>query len=104
VSRIRHKASVAGEARIRAHTATFVEEYTGPTHWHDRDQLTYAASGAIEVTADDARWLLPTGHALWVPTGARHRERFFASTSACILLFPPRSVRQLPRECALVAT
>ena len=37
--RTRLPADIEGEPLIRAHSSTFINEYVGPTHWHDRDQL-----------------------------------------------------------------
>ncbi|UXH77566.1 helix-turn-helix transcriptional regulator [Roseateles amylovorans] len=42
-------------------------------HTHDAGQLTFAASGMVQVHTDDGRWLVPPQLAVWVPAGAAHR-------------------------------
>jgi len=90
------------DAIVRAHPAAFDRDYSSPQHWHEWDQLTYAASGVIELEADDARWLVPAGRAMWVPAGTHHAERFFGPMAARTLYFAPWSARQLPRACRTI--
>lgn len=44
-----------------------------PAHSHDRHQLLHALSGILLVSTGGGRWILPEGHALWVPAGCMHR-------------------------------
>ncbi len=44
-----------------------------PTHAHDASQLTFAASGMLQVHTDEGRWLVPPQLAAWVPAGTPHR-------------------------------
>ena len=44
-----------------------------PTHTHDEAQLTFAASGMVQVHTDEGRWLVPPQLAVWVPAGVSHR-------------------------------
>lgn len=41
-------------------------------HEHDRAQLLHPSSGIVAVTTEAGRWLVPPGHALWIPAGIRH--------------------------------
>ncbi|WP_422370166.1 AraC family transcriptional regulator [Hoeflea sp.] len=41
-------------------------------HAHDRAQLLHPSCGVVAVTTDAGRWLVPPGHALWIPAGTRH--------------------------------
>ncbi len=44
-----------------------------PAHAHARRaQLVYAVRGAMTVSTDRGRWVLPPGRALWVPPGTLH--------------------------------
>ena len=44
-----------------------------PMHAHDEAQLTFAASGMVQVHTDGGRWLVPPQLAVWVPPGVVHR-------------------------------
>jgi AraC-like DNA-binding protein len=44
-----------------------------PVHAHAEAQLTFAASGMVQVHTDSGRWLVPPQLAVWVPAGVSHR-------------------------------
>lgn len=43
-----------------------------PTHSHDTAQLTFAASGIVQVHTAEGRWLVPPQLAVWIPAGMPH--------------------------------
>ena len=43
-----------------------------PIHSHDDAQLTFAASGMIQLHTDTGRWLVPPQLAVWIPAGVQH--------------------------------
>lgn len=61
--------------------------------WHDHPyhQLIYAVAGTIQIETDDARYLLPTGRAAWIPAGQRHRTLVHDVDTAS-LYFAPEAV------------
>ena len=44
-----------------------------PAHWHDVDQLIYAAAGVTTVETSDGVWVVPPARAVWVPAETEHR-------------------------------
>lgn len=44
-----------------------------PLHAHAEAQLTYAASGMVQIHTNDGVWLVPPHLAAWVPPGVAHR-------------------------------
>ncbi|WP_435274911.1 AraC family ligand binding domain-containing protein [Psychrobium sp. nBUS_13] len=42
-------------------------------HSHTWGQLVYASQGVIQVIADDGRYIIPPGQALWLPSGVEHQ-------------------------------
>ena len=44
-----------------------------PMHAHDEAQLTFAASGMVQVHTEESRWLVTRQLAVWVPAGVSHR-------------------------------
>jgi len=61
--------------------------------WHDHPyhQLIYAVAGATQIETAQARYLLPTGRAAWIPAGTRHRT-LISSIEGASLYFAPGSV------------
>ena len=50
-------------------------------HSHTWGQLVYASQGVMQVIADDGRYIVPPGQALWLPSGVEHQvsSRYGAS-------------------------
>ncbi|MGG5809338.1 helix-turn-helix domain-containing protein [Falsiroseomonas sp. CW058] len=44
-----------------------------PRHSHERSQLLYATRGVMRIATDAAGFVVPPGHALWMPAGEPHR-------------------------------
>ncbi len=44
-----------------------------PIHAHDEAQLTFAASGMVQVHTEEGRWLVPSQLAVWIPARVPHR-------------------------------
>jgi AraC-like DNA-binding protein len=91
-----------GSVWVRTHPLTCLFDYTSPSHAHDWDQLTYAASGVMHVHTDSASWLVPPHRAVWLPAGVRHTEDLHAPVSVRTLYFAPNLARALPRHCCMV--
>ncbi|WP_270938165.1 AraC family ligand binding domain-containing protein, partial [Falsiroseomonas oryzae] len=57
--------------------AAFARDYADgesvPRHAHDRAQLLYATRGVMRIATDAAAFVVPPGHALWMPAGEPHR-------------------------------
>jgi AraC-like DNA-binding protein len=59
---------------VRTYPVTFLHDVTAAEHDHAWHQLTFATRGHLEVVTDDARHLVPTDCAVWVPAGVPHTE------------------------------
>jgi AraC-like DNA-binding protein len=85
-----------GSVAVRTYPVTFLHDVTdGPrTHvWH---QLTFAARGHLEVITDDARHLVPSDRAVWVPAGTRHTVVMRAPISVRSLFVAPGAGKIAP--------
>lgn len=60
------------------------------SHCHADDQLIYAARGVMRVSSDGGSWMIPYGHALWVPAGVSHEIRMEGDVSMRTLLLSSR--------------
>ena len=76
--------------------------YRVPEHSHGSDQLIYAITGVMEVTADQEMWLVPPHFAIWVPASARHSIRMLGAVSMRTLYIRPRLSARLARCCRVL--
>lgn len=44
-------------------------------HVHEAHQIVHAAAGVMRVHTDDAAWIVPPAHGLWMPAGTEHEIR-----------------------------
>lgn len=44
-------------------------------HAHEADQLLYASTGVMTLTADSGLWVIPAHRGVWIPAGVRHSIR-----------------------------
>ena len=91
-----------GSVWVRTFPLTFPHDHTQPRHTHEWDQLTYAASGVMQIDTDDGVWVVPPHRAVWVPAGVAHGERMYAPVSVRMLYFAEGLADKLPRECRMV--
>src|SRR5690606_21289908 len=73
-----------------------------PPHRHSRAQLFYPVSGAVLVTTEEGRWMVPPEHALWIPAGMEHDLQVQAEASVHLLYVQPGAVAELPERCRVV--
>lgn len=63
------------------------------SHCHAEDQLIYAASGVMRVASEGGSWVIPGGHALWMPAGVSHAIRMEGVVCMRTLLLEARIER-----------
>lgn len=63
------------------------------SHCHADDQLIYAASGVMRVSSEGGSWVIPGGHALWMPAGVSHAIRMEGVVCMRTLLLEARIER-----------
>ncbi|HEX4167667.1 MAG TPA: helix-turn-helix transcriptional regulator [Bryobacteraceae bacterium] len=89
--------------------ATLAYEYPSSyqvgEHAHGSDQLIYAISGVMEVSAGQSVWLIPPHFALWIPARTRHRIHMPGPVSMRTLyLRTGLTARADPRSAVLAVT
>ena len=60
-----------------------------PRHAHDQAQLTFAASGMVQVHTDAGRWLVPPQLGVWIPAGVDHRVEVLADADLWMVHWTP---------------
>jgi AraC-like DNA-binding protein len=91
-----------GSVWVRTYPLTLPRDHVNERHEHEWDQLTYAASGVIQIDTDQGVWVVPPHRAVWVPAGAVHAERMYAPVSVRMLYFAEGIAKALPRQCRMV--
>lgn len=77
---------------FKIHRAIKSQGESLPLHAHEEGQLTFAASGIVQVHTDQGMWLVPPQLAAWVPSGVRHRIEIMADAELWIVLWQPSAI------------
>jgi AraC-like DNA-binding protein len=72
-------------------------------HCHAQAQLIHSISGVMLVGAAQKNWVVPPGHALWVPPGTEHQIRMFGSVRMRTLFMPASTWPRGGQQCQLIA-
>lgn len=57
---------------VLSHGRDFAAETNSEPHRHPRGQLLWAAEGVLRVTSEDSVWIVPSSHAVWIPSNCFH--------------------------------
>ena len=63
-------------------------------HSHGEAQLTFAASGMVQVHTGEGRWLVPPQLAVWVPEGIPHRLEVLTDAELWMVHWQPSAARE----------
>ena len=72
-------------------------------HKHSRAQLLYAREGVVIVAAAGGRWMVPPGHALWIPGGVEHEVEMLVNVNMLSLYLAPGVISEIPETVRVVA-
>lgn len=86
--------SINMKSLFTIHRTTKHRDETLPLHAHEEGQLTFAASGMIQIHTDDGVWLVPPRLAAWVPSGSRHRVEMMTDAELWIIHWQPAAIRK----------
>lgn len=65
-----------------------------PMHSHDTFQLTFAASGVIQVHTEEGRWLVPPQLAVWIPAEVSHHVEILTEAELWMVHWQPESMKK----------
>lgn len=63
-----------------------------PLHSHEEGQLTFAASGMVQIHTDEGVWIVPPQLAAWVPAGLRHRLEILSEAELWMVHWEPAAL------------
>ena len=89
-------ADAFSQAALALHVSS-TGEYDGMSpHAHRKGQLILSLHGAVSCEVQDALWMVPPGHAVWVPGEIPHSCRVTKNADTCFcLLYTSPSPRDL---------
>jgi AraC-like DNA-binding protein len=64
-----------------------------PLHAHDEAQLTFAASGMVQVHTEQGRWLVPSQLAVWIPARVLHRVDVLTNAELWMVHWEPSTAQ-----------
>ncbi|AKA23101.1 AraC family transcriptional regulator [Pseudomonas chlororaphis] len=73
-----------------------------PSHRHRRAQLLYGATGVMQVSTRDGRWVVPPQRAVWIPPQVNH-EVLMLGVSTRSLYIEPEAMPALGSECQVIS-
>src|SRR5580704_362118 len=87
---------------VRSLATNYSSGYKIEPHRHPWHQLLFASSGAMTISASEASWMIPTGRAVFIPTGVVHAIRMWGLVEMRTLYFSPSLTSfEIPR-CRVV--
>jgi AraC-like DNA-binding protein len=76
--------------------------YLVPEHAHGSDQVVYATSGVMEISAGQSLWVTPPRFAVWIPARTYHRIRMPRAVSMRTLYLRRGLATELPENCTVL--
>ena len=87
--------------------AAFSRDYADgegvPRHLHDRAQLLWAMRGTMRIATDAAGFVVPPGHALWMPAGEPHQVATEGGVAMRALFLRADAAAALPPAATVLA-
>lgn len=93
----------SADAAVVALPADYPDGHHVTRHRHTRSQLLYALSGVAMVHTDSGRWMVPPGHAIWLPAGIDHAVDMLGDVEMRSVYVRPTAIAGLPQDLRVVA-
>ncbi|RDJ12478.1 AraC family transcriptional regulator [Rhizobium grahamii] len=77
--------------------------YHVKAHSHSRAQFVYASAGVLMVSSVQGRWMVPPGHALWIPAGLVHTVDMLGDVAMLSAYVAPSALADPPTAIRVVA-
>ena len=88
-------------SRFTIHRTTKQRSLSLPLHAHAEGQLTFAASGMVQIHTEMGVWMVPPQLAAWVPPGVRHRLDVLTDAELWIVHWEAEALRAWRRGGSL---
>lgn len=71
-------------------------------HFHPRAQLLYATAGLMMATAEEGAWVVPEGHALWIPPRLPHAVVMHGDVVMCSAYLAAEAIAGFPDRARVI--
>lgn len=92
----------AAEGAVVALPGDYPDKYRVPEHRHSRAQLLHARTGVVMITTAEGRWMVPPGHAMWIPAGVSHSVEMLGTVTMHSVYVTPDAIAGLPQGLRVV--
>lgn len=72
-------------------------------HSHQWAQLAYTSQGVVLVSTEQGRWLVPPGHAVWIPALKVHSISIGAAAKFMVIHIDPGKTEDMPKDCGVLS-
>ncbi len=83
--------------------SSYPDGFRVAVHRHSRAQLLYARSGVVLVQTAIGHWMVPAGHAIWIPAGVDHAVDMLSGVLMHSAYVLPGAIEGLPETLRVVA-
>ncbi len=71
-------------------------------HHHVWSQVAYTSLGVVLVATEQGRWLVPPGHAVWIPAEKTHSISVASAARFAVIHVDPERMRDMPKDCCVL--
>lgn len=89
--------------RVMAFSVELRTEFATPPHHHARGQMVGCTQGVLSILTEGSAWVVPPGHAIWLPPHQIHGGQGFGPGVGWSLYVAPEACRALPALIRIVA-
>lgn len=91
------------ERPVLTHGRSMAAESSVLSHSHPRGQLLWSAKGILRISCENAVWVVPSSHAVWIPGGIAHQvSSETAAETRNLYIDPTYPVRQHESSVVMV--
>src|SRR5579863_2611950 len=87
---------------VRSLATNYASGFRIERHHHPWHQFLYAVTGAMTVTTEGSSWMIPTGRAVFIPSGSPHAIRMWGTVEMRTLYLAPALTGFDNAECRVV--
>lgn len=87
---------------LTTHAYDYYAGFRTPEHYHNEDQLLYAAKGVMTVRTPQGIWVVPPQRAVWIPAKIPHSTQMGGVVAMRTLWFKAKCIKSLPRHCQVL--
>lgn len=93
----------AASADVIAVSGDYPDGHRVSPHSHGRAQLLHPFRGSVMIATGQGRWMVPPGHAMWIPAGVEHAVEMIGTVRMRSAYVRAGAARDLPESLQVLA-